>query len=104
MKKIAFIGAGSFEFTRKLVRDILTFPPFSDCQISLMDVDPERLDASRRAVARIVEAGGFPAKIAATLDRGEALKGADGVLITILAGGVSVWRHDIEIPKKYGVD
>ena len=25
-------------------------------------------------------------------------------LITILQGGVDVWRHDIEIPKKYGVD
>jgi alpha-galactosidase len=26
------------------------------------------------------------------------------VLITILQGGVDVWRHDIEIPKKHGVD
>jgi len=34
----------------------------------------------------------------------EALKGADGVIITILQGGVQVWRKDIEIPKKYGVD
>ncbi|OPZ15865.1 MAG: Alpha-galactosidase [candidate division BRC1 bacterium ADurb.BinA364] len=38
------------------------------------------------------------------MDRAEALKGADAVLCTILAGGVNVWRHDIEIPKKYGVD
>ena len=26
------------------------------------------------------------------------------VMVTILAGGTEVWRHDIEIPKKYGVD
>ena len=26
------------------------------------------------------------------------------VLTTILAGSTEVWRHDIEIPKKYGVD
>jgi alpha-galactosidase len=32
------------------------------------------------------------------------MKGADGVVCTILAGGVNVWRYDIEIPKKYGVD
>jgi alpha-galactosidase len=32
------------------------------------------------------------------------LQGADVVLCTILAGGTEVWRHDIEIPKKYGVD
>ena len=45
-----------------------------------------------------------PARVEATLDRAEALKGADVVLTTILAGNTDVWRHDIEIPKKYGVD
>ena len=40
----------------------------------------------------------------ATLDRAEALKDADVVLTTILAGSTEVWKHDIEIPKKYGVD
>jgi len=104
MSKITFIGAGSFEFTRSLVRDILTFPALSGCQIALMDVDAERLAVSRRAVERIVEAGRYPARITATMDRREALRGADGVLITILAGGVDVWRHDVEVPKKYGVD
>jgi len=104
MRKIAFIGAGSFEFTRGLVRDILTFPAFRECHIALMDIDQERLDASHRGVMKIVEAGKYPAKVTATKDRCEALTGADGVLITILAGGVNVWRHDVEIPKKYGVD
>ncbi|HEX3044473.1 MAG TPA: alpha-glucosidase/alpha-galactosidase, partial [Bacillota bacterium] len=43
MKKIAFIGAGSFGFTRCLVRDILSFPALADSTIALMDIDPERL-------------------------------------------------------------
>ena len=30
MTKIAFIGAGSLEFTFELVRDILTFPLLED--------------------------------------------------------------------------
>ena len=38
------------------------------------------------------------------MDRVEALKGADAVLVTILAGGTDIWQHDIIIPKKYGVD
>jgi alpha-galactosidase len=38
------------------------------------------------------------------MDRVEALKGADFVLCTILVGETEVWRYDIEIPKKYGVD
>ncbi|MFZ6030869.1 MAG: alpha-galactosidase [Chloroflexota bacterium] len=104
MTKIAFIGAGSLGFTRGLVRDLLTFPLLQDATISLMDIDPERLDFANRAVTRIVEMGKYPAKVAATLDRQEALQNADFVLITILAGGVDVWRHDIEIPKQYNID
>jgi len=104
MKKIAFIGAGSFEFTRSLVRDILSFPAFHDCTIALMDIDDERLAFIKKAVDKIIAAGNYPATVIATKDRAEALKGADGVVCTILSGGVQVWRHDIEIPKKYGVD
>ena len=104
MKKIAFIGAGSFGFTRALVRDILTFPALEDCEIALMDIDGERLEYIKRAVDQIVSQGKYPCIVTATTDRKAALEGADGVLITILAGGVDVWRHDIEIPKKYGVD
>lgn len=103
-KKIAFIGAGSFGFTRGLVRDILTFPELSDATLALMDIDQERLDFSTKAVTKIVEAGKYPAKVEPTLDRKKALDGADGVLITILQGGPQVFRTDIEIPKKYGVD
>jgi len=51
-----------------------------------------------------VEAGKYPATVQATLDRKVALEGADAVLCTILASPLSVWRNDIEIPKKYGVD
>ena len=103
-KKIAFIGAGSFGFTRSLVRDILSFEAFHDATIALMDIDPERLDYIYRACRRIAEEGKYPATIIATQDRKEALTGADGVVTTILHGAVDVWQHDILIPKKYGVD
>lgn len=104
MKKFAFIGGGSFGFTRKLVKDILTFPAFRDAEIALMDIDEERLDYIKRACEKIARAGNYPCKITATTDRVEALKGADGVLCTILSGDVDVWQHDILIPKKYGID
>jgi alpha-galactosidase len=102
--KITFIGAGSLGFTRGLVRDVLTFPLLRDATLCLMDIDRERLDFAYQAVQRIVELGDYPAKVEATMDRAEALKDADVVLVTILAGGLDVWRHDIEIPKKYGID
>jgi alpha-galactosidase len=103
-KKIAFIGAGSFGFTRGLVRDILTFPAMADAHIALMDINQERLNFIEKEVKRIVEAGKYPAKVTATLNRKEALEGADGVLCTILQGGPAVFATDITIPKKFGVD
>jgi alpha-galactosidase len=104
MTKITFIGAGSLGFTRDLVRDILTFPLLQDATFSLMDIDPERLEFAYKSVQRIIEMGNYPARVTATLDRVEALRDADIVLVTILSGGTEVWRYDIEIPKQYGVD
>ncbi len=104
MTKVTFIGAGSLEFTQELVRDLLTFPLLEDATISLMDIHPERLEWAKKEVDKLIAAGNYPAKVEATLDRAEALTGADVVLTTILAGSTEVWRHDIEIPKRYGVD
>jgi alpha-galactosidase len=103
-KKFTFIGAGSLGFTAALARDILSFDSFKDCEIHLMDIHEGRLSYAEKAIKKLITAGGYSATVYATTDRKKALEGADGVLITILQGGVDVWRHDIEIPKKYGVD
>jgi len=105
MAKIVFIGAGSIGFTRGLVRDVFTFPLLKEnLTIGLVDTDPERLAFAKRSVDKIITQGGYKARIEASLNRREVLKGADAVMVTILSGDVSVWQHDILIPKKYGVD
>ncbi len=104
MKKFAFIGAGSVTFTRTVVRDLFTFPAFQDAEIALMDINPERLEYIRRCCVKIRDAMGVPAQITATTDRIEALRGADGVVCTVFNGDIDIWRYDIEVPKKYGVD
>jgi alpha-galactosidase len=104
MAKIAFIGAGSFGFTRGLVRDVLTFGRLTDATLALMDIDRERLGFITEAVKAIVRDGNYPAKVMSTTSRRRALEGADAVVVTILVGDTSVWRHDLEIPKRFGVD
>ncbi len=104
MKKFAFIGAGSFTFTRTIVRDLLTYPAFFDCEIALMDINEDHLACITEAAQKIVREMKSPAKIVPTTSRAEALEGADGVLCTVFNGGVDVWRHEIEIPMEYGVD
>jgi alpha-galactosidase len=82
----------------------MTFPLLQDATICLMDINAERLEFSRRVVEKYIKAGNYPATLEATQNRKKALEGADIVLCTILSGGTDVWRYDIEIPKKYGVD
>ena len=103
-KKFTFIGAGSLGFTLALARDILSFEAFRDCEIHLMDIHEGRLGYAAKAITKLIETGKYSATVHSTTDRKKALEGADGVLITILQGGVDVWRYDIEIPKSYGID
>ncbi|GHU65871.1 alpha-glucosidase/alpha-galactosidase [Spirochaetia bacterium] len=103
-KKFVFIGAGSLGFTQGLTRDILSFPSFSDAEFHLVDIHEGRLGYAAKALEKLIKAGNYKATVHKTTDRKQALAGADGVLITILQGGVEVWQHDIEIPKSYGVD
>ncbi|MFN2234564.1 MAG: alpha-glucosidase/alpha-galactosidase [Anaerolineales bacterium] len=104
MTKISLIGAGSVVFTRNLCSDILLVPELQDCTISLMDIDAERLKMAQALVQAIVDQRGLKTKVEATLDRREAIKGADHVITTFQQGGLDAYKLDIEIPQKYGVE
>ena len=105
MKKITFIGAGSLQFTSKTIMDMLTFPAFDECEFALMDVNERKLKDITECVEKIIAERNKPkCKITTTMDRAEALKGADGVLCTIFNGDIDIWQYDIIIPKKYGVN
>jgi len=103
MTKITIIGAGSVVFTRNLTSDILLAPALQDSTIALMDIDPERLEIARALVEKMVSARGLPARVEATLDRREALAGADFCITTIQVGGLEAYQYDIDIPLRYGV-
>lgn len=104
MAKITFIGAGSIGFTRRLVKDLLSFPLLEGSTIALVDINEEHLHFAQKAVEKIIRQGNYNAKIETALDRREVLAGSDVVLCTILSHGVDVWRYDVEIPKQFGVD
>ncbi len=104
MTKIAFIGAGSLVFTRNLCSDILLAPALQRSTISLMDVDPERLSQSRDLVQALIEQRGLSAPVEATLDRRQAVRGANYVITTFQQGGLDAYALDIEIPRRYGVE
>lgn len=107
MKKIVIIGAGSFNFSRAISRDIFTFPALADSHIVLVDI-PEGekyMLAAEKFIQRVIDKGGYAGKVESTFDRRAALKGADVVLITFRNDiEIPTWERDLSIPKKYGVD
>jgi alpha-galactosidase len=104
MATITFIGAGSLVFTRNLCNDILLAPALQDSTITLMDIDPERLEQSRQIVQAIADKRKLPARIEAATDRAQAIRGADYVVTTFQQGGLEAYQYDIEIPRKFGVE
>ena len=103
MVTVTFIGAGSMVFAKKLIGDILSFDELSDSEIVLMDIDEHRLEQTRRVADAMVENEGLDATVSATLDRREALDGADYVLNMINVGGTEPFENEIRIPEAYGV-
>ena len=103
MTRIAFIGAGSVEFTRDLLGDILTFPELASATISLHDIDQERLDAAEAMARWTSRELGAPATIEAHLDRRAAVDGADHVINMIQVGGHAATLIDFEVPKRHGL-
>lgn len=102
--KIAFIGAGSVSFTRKLFRDILTVPELQDTEFAFTDINERNLDMVTRLCRKDLAFNELPAKLTATLDRRAALADADYVLNVVRVGGLEAFQTDIDIPLKYGID
>jgi len=102
--KIAFIGAGSIGFTRKLVADLLTVPEFAKIGLSFTDINKRNLDMVAEICRRDIAANGLKTKITATTNRRAALRGANYVFNVVRIGGTEAFQHDIDIPLRYGVD
>ena len=102
--QIAFIGAGSVGFTRKLVRDVLLVPELQDATFALHDISKANLDRVARIVRKDIRANRLPAKVTTSLNRKRALEGAHYVINCTRIGGLEAFALDIDIPLKYGID
>jgi len=105
MSKITIIGAGSLNFSSRLIADILTYEPTRDAHFALVDIDPLRLEYAGKITERIFKEGGYDKATCSThADRREALPGSDHVITSLLVGGYEAIKAEIDIPHQYGVD
>ena len=103
--KVAFIGAGSIEFTRNVVTDLCSYPEFAGTglELALHDISPERLEFAEALTRRIAAQTGARVTVTASAQRGPALDGAGYVINEVQVGGYAATRIDFEIPARYGV-
>jgi alpha-galactosidase len=103
-KKIAMIGAGSVVFCKTLMSDIMATPALADSEFALMSPTEPKLRRMEEFGRRMLRDNGLPGSVWATLDRREAIRNADFVVVMIQVGGVDAFEIDYKIPLRYGVD
>lgn len=100
--KVAVVGAGS-TYTPELVegfaRRVERFPVD---QLTLLDVDRERLDVVGGLARRMLERAGYAGGLVLTQDSTEALEGADHVIVQLRVGGQAARLLDETIPPSFG--
>ena len=102
--KVAFIGAGSIGFTRRLLSDLLTVPEFHSIEVAFTDINPDNLRMVTQLCQRDIDENGLSIQIHSTLDRREAFKDAKYVINCVRIGMLEGFATDVEIPLRYGVD
>ncbi|WP_298830817.1 6-phospho-beta-glucosidase [uncultured Planococcus sp.] len=103
--KIVTIGGGS-SYTPELVEGFINrYPELPVRELWLVDIPEGRkkLEIVSALARRMVEKAGVPIEIRTTLDRSEALPGADFVTTQIRVGHLEARAKDERIPLKYGV-
>lgn len=103
MVRIAFIGAGSVEFTKCLLTDTFAFDELRGATVALHDIDAERLETAGMMARWTSDRLGAGARVEEHLDRRAALEGADFVINMVQIGMHEATLKDFEIPKKYGL-
>ncbi len=104
--RIVLIGAGSREFARALVHDLVLEKPLHDVRalhVVMVDLDAVQLELMCGYARQCAQAVGAPVTFEATTDRRTALSGADFVLISVAVKRMELWEQDFRVPFAYGL-
>lgn len=100
--KIAIIGAGSVAWSSSVVRDLCLTPSLYGSTIVLMDINKERLELTYNIAKRYSSEVKADLNFEKTMDRKEAIRDADFVINTAMAGGHEYYEKMRSISEKHG--
>jgi alpha-galactosidase/6-phospho-beta-glucosidase family protein len=101
--QVTIIGGGSYQWSPKLITDLLAVGPLADMHLVLEDIDPAPLAKMEVFARKANEKMGTKMTVETTTDQRRAVDGADFVIVTISTGGFDSMAFDIDIPAKYGI-
>ncbi len=100
--RVCIVGGGSYNWGPTLLRDLAAMEDMTGTVV-IHDSDPVAADDLCRLGRRIMEATGASFAVEVNPDLLSALTGTDFVVVTITTGGLAAMRHDLEIPRRYGI-
>ena len=101
--KIAYVGGGSTRAAGTMASFIEQGENFAGSEISLIDLDADRLELIRTLATRLAAHTGVDLTVSATTDRRAGLDGCDAVLTSYRPGGFEARVLDEKIPLRHGI-
>jgi alpha-galactosidase len=104
--KIVLIGAGSREFSRGLVNDLILEKGLwrsFNVELALCDIDEDALDIMEGYALRAVKTSGSAVTIIKSTDRKVLLPDADFVLLAVELKRMELWEQDFRVPLGLGM-
>ncbi|MGA7806137.1 alpha-glucosidase/alpha-galactosidase [Bradyrhizobium sp.] len=101
--KIVFLGASSASFGLSMFRDLFSTHDLAGSTLVLIGRNVERLTRAERVAKLLDEKAGAGLNIESTTDWRAALDGAEFVVHSTVIDRNRLWRHDFEVPRKFGI-
>jgi alpha-galactosidase/6-phospho-beta-glucosidase family protein len=101
--QVTIVGGGSYQWAPELMADLFGTPALAGMHLVLEDIDPAPLPKMEALAHKLNEAMGAQATVAATTDLGEALDGAEFVIVCISTGGFRSMAVDLDVPAAHGI-
>lgn len=101
-KRVVFVGT-SYKFVHRVVRDMLIVGGFDDCELVLHDIAEEPLKIVGDLLEKMIQQRDSRMTVTRTLDRDQAVRKADAVVLAIRTGGREADWRSFEVCAKYGI-
>ena len=103
MTQVTIVGGGSYQWAPELMADLFGTPALAGMRLVLEDIDPAPLPKMEALAHKLNDLMGAKATVATTTELGEALDGADFVIVCISTGGFRSMAVDLDVPTRHGI-